>query len=167
MDAHIESTLDWPLNWMRVARSHVDAARIARATYESDNSGALQGEFEAALVALAAAAFAVEAAQIRKWNGRPTPNNKPPKQAWDQNTGDWLGQMLVEAKAIDATTAENLGRFFDLRNGSLHPETVQVALTKHPVGTNTSPELVAYNIDVVEPYVDLANFVIGLVSHVK
>lgn len=160
----ITSLLHWPLVWMTIADEHAAASAAARADFGSDPSGALTREFHNALIAIAAGAFAVEAEQLRVLGVRPAPAATPPMQAWDRNAGDWLGQFLQEMGLIDNATAADLGRMFSLRHKSVHPFAQPEALVPHPVGSNTSPELVAYNADVAAELVAVARHVVAAIA---
>jgi hypothetical protein len=162
-DASVESVLDWPGVWLDVARDHAGRAFRARERFASAPSEALKGEFYASLVAVAAAALAVEAEKLRTLGGVKS-RTPPPQRPWPANKGDHLGQLLVERGTIDEATAESLGRLFDLRNASVHPASVQAPLEPHPVGTNASRELVAYNADVAREMVALAEGIVAAIG---
>jgi hypothetical protein len=163
-DAEIQSLLNWSHVWISVARERVDAAYAARALFEIDPSGSLTAEFHAGLVAVAAAAFAIQAEQLKVLGERSPTRAKPPPHAWPVNSGDWLAQFLREKGSIDSVTAERLGQLFDLRHKSVHPIATQQGLVPHPVGTNTSPEVVAYNADVARDAAELAETVVAALS---
>jgi hypothetical protein len=160
----IVSLLNWSYVWLAIASDQVAAAHDARKSYDSDPSHALTAEFHAGLVAIAAAAFAIEAEQLKVHGSEPTSASEPPPRPWRRNKGDWLGQNLIERGAITDTEAEALGRLFDLRNASVHPEAENETLVPHPVGTNTSPEVVAYNADVAEAAAALAVKIVAAIS---
>jgi len=161
----IQSLLNWSGLWLSIARERVASAYGARKLYPTNPSAALTEEFHSGLVAIAAAAFAVEAEQLRVPGPRPKPQSAPPTRAWKPNAGDRLGQLLVENGSLDATTAEALGRLFDLRNKSVHPRAKVESLAPHPVGTNTSPEIVAYNADIADELIRVAATVVAAISH--
>lgn len=68
---------------------------------------------------------------------------------------------------IDQKSFEELGRLVDLRHRSVHPLAVSEPLALHPVGTNTSRELVTYNADEVSALVDVAERVVLAVASIS
>src|SRR5436190_969410 len=114
------SRLEWAGVWLRIASDHVFKARTARAQYANDPSPALDADFDASLVAIAASAFAMEAA--RKERGLSKAD----------------GLKALSDAGVDI---EQVGLVFARRDRSVHPEADWVPLAPHPVGTRTSPEL--------------------------
>lgn len=167
-DPGIKSLLNWSGVWLSIAHERVGAAHGARKTYDNDPSGALTAEFHAGLVAIAAAAFAVEAEKIRVLGDQKVrPVGALPSRSWTSNMGDYLGQLLLENGHIEAATAHDLGRLFALRHDSAHPLANLDDVVWHPVGTNTSRELVAYNADVAEELVAVAEQVIEAIGVIQ
>jgi len=154
----IQLRLEWSSVWLTISREMVSDARRARDSrvprHESLNS-----EFQMGLLAVASAAFAVEAEQrraVRDSGGA----SEPPTRPWKRNAGDWLANHLFSRGLISAEDARCLGELFDLRNKSVHPTSEFEEPRLHPTGTNTSPEMVAYNVDAAEPLVEVAARVI-------
>jgi hypothetical protein len=164
VDVYDESLVDWSAVWLAIAREQLAASRDARTLYALNESRALDAEFHGGLVAVAAAAFAVEAKQLRVLGPSLAPRAHPPPRAWPVNAGDYVGQLLLEQGSIDAHTAEALGRLFALRQTSVHPTPRSERLAAHPVGTDTTRELVAYNADVTEQLVNVAATVVAAIS---
>lgn len=90
----LTTLLDWPSVWMSIARAHTTAAFDARRAFDVDPSRSLSEEFRCGLVAIAAAAFAVEAEQRRALEAeRATSGPPPPERTWKRNAGDHLGSF--------------------------------------------------------------------------
>jgi hypothetical protein len=145
--AGIASQLHWPDVWLRIGEAHVAIAAMARSDYQNDPSVSLSREFDAALVAIAACAFAVEAveaAKIATLGDGPIPGLRPHVQNHRRNVGDHIGAYLREMGLITAPEVEQLGQLFALRHGSVHPESFLQPLQLHPAGARTSPELSVY-----------------------
>ncbi len=154
--------LNWTVHWMLVAEEHVLAGRAARAQYQSNPAGALGDEFRAGLVAVTAASFAIEARMQLVLGGNAQPASKPTIVGRAANAGDYLGQFLSEAGVTDPQTILDVGLIFHLRNKSVHPPVANVPPVQHPVGTNTSPEVVAFNADEAERLTKVAGLIVGL-----
>lgn len=146
-DAAVSMTLNWVVHWLDVAWENVDRARAARAN--PDPADPLAKEFHAGLVAIAAAAFALDARLFAAFpNGRAKPQAPPsPVVGRPLNAGDWLGQYLDETHGVDPHRAADLGRIFELRHTSVHAPTTPRGPTLHPNGHHTSPEVVERNSD--------------------
>jgi ribosomal protein S27AE len=160
----IESLLDWSSVWLAIARENVAAAHAARARYATEPSRALAAEFHAGLTAVGAAAFAVEAETLNVIGGEPKAKTPPKPHSRSPNKGDWLGQHLLEAGSGDAALASSLGELFRRRNASVHPAAAFAALALHPVGTNTSLELVEYTAEVAAESLSVAEQAVRALS---
>ena len=157
-NVNVELRLEWSHAWLTISRSCVSNARHARDSGAPPHES-LEAEFQMGVLAIAAAAFAVEAVKLRVF-GEPKIQSNPPRHPWPINFGDYLGADLVARQLISNTDAYSLGELFDLRHKSVHPTSVFEKPAPHPTGTSTSPEMVAYNVDVAEPLVDVAERVI-------
>ena len=161
----IKMKMNWAPHWLAIARVALIDAHNARGRSVGDASQSLVDEFRDGVVAIAAAAFAVEAEKLRALgNKNLKPQSDPPPRSWKRNAGDWLGQLLIERDAIDAQIAEDVGRLFYLRNESVHPEPELETPAPHPTGVNTSPELVAYRVEVADHLVDVAERVVAAIK---
>lgn len=144
--------------WLRVAARHVGAAKRARlgeavaTKFESAESAALSIEFESSIVAIAAVAFAMEALdKALETDGHRLDSTKfkaPPKT----NRGFYVAQRLIQAFNMQSAFADELpirlSHVFELRNGSVHFESViKSGLKAHPSGQNTAEELTIYTLE--------------------
>ena len=163
-DAHapaITSLLSWSTVWLEIAHDAQGAAIAARARYSTDASTALADEFKHGLVAVTAAATAITAEQIfRTGSDRASPAGKPLVIGRKATQGDYLGLELQQKSLIDAATAASLGELFALRHSSIHPHAEHESLALHPIGTQTSPEIVAFNADIVREFLVVADAVV-------
>ena len=144
--------------WLRIAARHVGAAKRARlgqvtaSSFESASSAALSAEFESSIVAIAAAAFALEAlAKALEKDGHqvdPARFRTPP----EANRGFWVAQQLIQAFQLQGIFAQELptrlNDVFGLRNSSVHFESIpKSGLKLHPSGTATAEELTIYTFE--------------------
>ncbi len=149
--------------WMKIAVIHVAAARCARGglatplPFESTESARLSEEFEAALVAVVAVSFAMDALDNElKTNGGHRSATPPARtDGTKHNRGDWASQCFIEVFGITPPFSiqlyDHLHRLFDLRNTSVHFESiVRVGLQPHPSGTKTTAELAIFTLEAGE-----------------
>lgn len=160
----LETRLEWVPTWLNVAHDHLQAAHEARSRFDnaSDSaaeSTALAAEFHACLVAIAAAAFAIEAARDAAGLRDESPLATPSKPSHrDLNAGDWIAQLLIERALIDTATQDSLGTLFDLRHESVHPTHRWIEGTRpHPSGSYTSEQVATYSLERAEALVAAAN----------
>ncbi|MDP8931993.1 MAG: hypothetical protein M3O70_26345 [Actinomycetota bacterium] len=158
--------------WTRIAVRHVGQARDARtgdvtpASYEDHSSAALSREYEAAVVAIAAVAFATEALDKElEASGHVLDKSKftAPKPT---NRGYYVAQRIAQAFTLDPATAarfeERLVDLFDLRNDSVHFESEwREGSHPHPKGTKTAYEFTIYTLERAEEAVRLGRAIIA------
>ncbi len=149
--------------WMKIAATHVAHARRARggqatpASFESIESARLSEEFEAALVAVVAVSFAMEALlkELETNGGHHSATPPARTDGAKHNRGDWAAQCFIEvfrfAPPFSIQLYDDLHRLFELRNNSVHFESFfRVGLQPHPSGTRTAAELVTFTLEVAE-----------------
>jgi hypothetical protein len=157
---------------MRIGARHVGAARRARAgdtretSYESPSSAALSDELEAALVAIAAVAFAMEALDNELESAGHVLDHSRFVAPKPTNAGFYLSQRLAQAFNLDAAAASRLESelisLFGLRNDSAHFFAKWRAGTHpHPSGTRTSHELTVYTLETADAAVRLGRDVLA------
>jgi hypothetical protein len=106
----------WASLWLEIAEAHVQLAREAREAMpggESLSTPLVTAEFHASLTAIAASAFAVEAAI------RAVAIDVPHRDG--VNKGSRIGDVLFGMGRISLPQAKQLERLFDLRNEAVHP----------------------------------------------
>jgi hypothetical protein len=150
----------WP-TWMRIA---IDRARVARDARAEAVKGGLGNEtakwmrieFEAAVVAVAASAHALDALYGS--------TVIPPvvRARWVEKDTKRPGKIREALKLVFATGPMNtpwVSEFkwlFDLRDAAVHAEEIPKASVPHPVGTNTASEQVDYSTESATRAVELA-----------
>jgi hypothetical protein len=150
------------LSWtrLRIAASHVGAAKQARSgkatvfSFESPSSAALSREFESALVAVDAVAFALEAMDLDLKDGRHVLDRTkfpvPPKGT--VTAGFYAAQSLIQAFGFTgpfaATLPSRLDQLFGLRNDSVHFKSQwKDGVKPHPSGEITAEEVTIYTFE--------------------
>jgi hypothetical protein len=144
--------------WLQVAVRNAAAAHDARLNGylpradESPDSAKLSAEFQFALTAIAASAFAMEAlSKELEGAGHKTDSSRfttPP----DANRGFFVGHSIVQAFGLVGPMAAALpGRLqylFKLRNDGVHFESEwRAGVHPHPNGTCTAYELTVYTLE--------------------
>lgn len=140
--------------------------KVAPTSFESPSSASLSLEFEAALVAIVAVSFAMEALdkELESVGHRLDKSRfTAPKHA---NRGFYIAQRVAQAFELqDATAARfttDLVSLFELRNSAAHFESeLREGMHPHPSGTNTALELTIYTLEQAEEAVRLGRDVIA------
>jgi hypothetical protein len=152
------------MSWARVALQHetmVEAARqeLQQAGPENMNGRLLQNEADAGLVAICAAAFAIEAlsreldelvivppATLAAWRKKPPPADKQVLE---------LLKLAVDPKGLVAGWKRELSWLFGVRGGAVHYRGVSEPVQAHPVGINVAVAQVTYSTENATRAVDL------------
>jgi hypothetical protein len=156
----------WPV-WLSVAIEQERRAREARAAGErivragSDSFGEAMGqELRAAIVAVSASAYAIDALYGVVEPLIPLPAGLP--QTWARTGASRHARIrgtLAHGFALDNATGKRWKReftwLFDLRDGAVHYEEGLRDPVPHPLGGNTAPEYVYYSVESVERAVSL------------
>lgn len=122
-------------------------------------------EMAASLVAISAAAFAVESEADRvTFADAQTPPK--PRRRGKPNRGDWIGQALVEQGQFALDDAARLGELFNLRNESVHPtHEWDEVMPWHPAGfTRVVAEYAIYTVEASREAVAVAKLAISGMS---
>jgi hypothetical protein len=152
------------MSWTRIAIDHEMLAKAARgelkqAAPEERDGFMLQGEADAALVAICAAAFALEAF-TRELDDLITP---PPATlaAWQDNPPPADRQVLellklaVDPRGLVAMWTRELAWLFGVRGAAVHYEGANEPTQPHPVGINVSVAQVTHSLENATRAVDL------------
>jgi len=152
------------MSWARVALQHEAMAEVAReemqqAGPENLHGRLLQNEADAGLVAICAAAFAVEAlsrelaelvnlppATLAAWQRKPPQADKLVME---------LLKLAVDPKGLVAGWKRELSWLFGVRGGAVHYQGVTEPAQAHPVGMNVSVAQVTYSTENSRRAVDL------------
>ena len=152
------------MSWARVALQHETMAKAARqelqqAEPESRTGYMLQDEADAALVAICAAAFALEAltreldevvtvppTTLAAWQRKPPPADKQVLEVL---------KLAVDPKGLVAPWQRELAWLFQVRGGAVHYRGVSEAAQAHPLGINMSVAQVTYSTENAARAVDL------------
>jgi hypothetical protein len=150
--------------WTRIAIDHEGMAKVAReeleqAAPEHRNGFMLQREADAGLVAICAAAFALEAF-TRELDDLIT---LPPatQAAWQRNPPAADRQVLellklaVDPRGLVSTWTRELAWLFGVRGDAVHYEGMNEPTRPHPVGINVSVAQVTYSPENATRAVDL------------
>ncbi len=150
--------------WTRVALQHETMAKAARqelqqATPEARSGVMLENEADAALVAITAAAFALEAitreldelvaipaATLQAWR------QKPPSA--DKQVLEVL-KLAVDPRGLVAAWTRELAWLFEVRGGAVHYRGVDEPPKAHPVGMSVAVAQVTYSSENATRAVDL------------
>jgi hypothetical protein len=141
-------------SWTRVAIQHEAMAKAARqeleqAAPENRDGYMLQNEADAALVAICATAFALEAltrelddlitlppATLAAWQRNPPPADRHVLE---------LLKLSVDPRGLVAVWTRELAWLFGVRGGAVHYESMNEPTQPHPVGINVSVAQVMYS----------------------
>lgn len=138
------------LIWASVALEHASTARRARdaalqASDSTEVSHWMRQEFDASLVAVAAAAHSLDAlygstavpqSTRDQWTGRRTRRHGKIREAL---------KLLFETGPVQTQWVTEFEWLFDLRDAAAHAEESPKLTVPHPVGTNTDPNFLAYS----------------------
>jgi len=163
------STMHLWIAWTEIALEQTQAASEARSRglpYRSTDqshlfAAALHDEMKASMVAIAAAACAIDAFLKKAVQKR----IQVPDTTAEEWTTDGIGRMARFWKTLQLgfdVGEDKVQRWqtefdwlYPTRNKAVHFEEVQSGLLPHPSGTNTAPELVTYSLEEAERAVDL------------
>lgn len=152
------------ISWTRIAIQHETMAKAARqgleqAAPENRDGYMLQQEADAALVAICAAAFALEAltrelddlvslpsATLAAWQRNPPPADRRVLE---------LLKLSVDPRGVVAVWTRELAWLFGVRGGAVHYEGMNQPTQPHPVGMNVSVAQVTYSPEKATRAVDL------------
>lgn len=127
----------WSDEWLFIAEEFAARAQEAETQAEAGDLVALTAQTHAAMVAIAAASFAIEAEAnrialddeaVRQRQGR-------------TNRGERIAQGLVRAHQTrpDPGLVADLKWLFEVRNASVHPKHAESGTAVHPSGLNVTP----------------------------
>lgn len=152
------------ISWARIAIQHETMAKEAwqeleQAAPENRDGYMLQREADAALVAICAAAFALEAltrelddlvtlppATLAAWQRNPPPADRHVLE---------LVKLSVDPRGLVAMWTRELAWLFGVRGGAVHYEGINEPTQPHPVGMNVSAAQVTYSPENATRAVDL------------
>jgi hypothetical protein len=176
LDSHettvsVLSTLHLWIHWTEIAIEQTQAASEARARglpYKTSTdqshlfSAALHAEMKASMVAISAAAHAIDAFYGATKEKVRTPSTTT--DAWETNKSprrSRIFEMLKFGCKLGSKTnswPKECKWLYDARDAAVHYKEIQRDITKHPLhptGTYTSPELVTYSLEAAERAVKL------------
>lgn len=150
----------WP-TWMRIAIDRARVARDARAEavkggLGNDTGKWMRSEFEAAVVAVAASAHALDALygstvisqEVRaKWLKKKTSRPGKIREAL---------KLVFDTGPVDNLWVDEFKWLFDLRDAAVHAKETPKPSVPHPLGTNTASEQVDYSTESATKAVELA-----------
>jgi hypothetical protein len=144
------------MSWARIALQHETMTTAARqelqqAAHENRNGYMLQNEADAALVAICAAAFALEAlsreldelitippATLAAWQRKPPPADKQVLE---------LLKLAVDPRGLVNVWKRELAWVFGVRGGAVHYRGVSEPAQPHPIGINVAVAQVTYSFE--------------------
>lgn len=141
------------------------AGNVTAASYESIESAALSLEFDAALVAIGAVSFAMEALDAELESAGHVVDESNVVVPKNENAGFWIAHRIAQAFDLPQSATNrlvaDLVHLFKLRNNSVHFESEwRDGAKRHPRGTQTAAELTVYTLEKADKMVRVGRSVL-------